>query len=1248
MSVGNCSYSQRPTCRRLVWISFAKFLTFFIPNAVLYYVVGLRTSVSRIAWREKIALFTIFLSAAALLCFWLEYVSTLVCTPKKLFDYRTVFANDSKLSAIHGSVVDWSDYSSDMANFVKQHPHHDLSLNFPKFMSLSRESQYSAYNNPVLNNCIFNLNMSARANAWLDYYLSIHPGYDYRNNALLHCPMPGHPNITGAPCFGGMDVMNGYKTKGEVFYDPVSVKKNFNALPTSRNSTKKAFVILNGNVLDVAAYLLGATEIVTMSSQYSSHSFVPDRMFLPLDLTLYMYKNLGKDISTFFDRNMTENPESYRACITQLFQAGVSYNPISCSQINPGLWATMGIGLIYFLIKINLAHLVRASFFQKILFSSAPESSSSLVAKSQEWPHTILMVPCFAESSDTLKQTLDNLARSGYDDAKKLLLFVCDGVAINAEAKRETYKILLDSLGHSSYIEEPTARSYASLGQNTRQINYAKVYSGYYETGRHRVPYLVIVKIGNPKERLQKHPAPPGNRGKRDSLVLVFGFLERCMDLANKLITPLDYEIFNQCYNVLGIDPRGFKYLLLTDADVQVQSNVVHKLVLRLEHDCKMLAVSGHVRPANPEENLTTMIQIFPVYMDFFTGLAYEACLRSVTTINGGLVMFKIWTEKEYPIKHYKKQRGVEQHRLKSLVKMPKISDEIIALSPFDDEHASDDADTIKSTHHATLKKTTVKIRPESNLNLVPNTSIQACCIHPTVIRGICTPQPNTMHMQNVLLLGEEKYLSIVLLTSHPGHQLGFEPDAEGYATLPNSFRSLQGLQVRNLRATFHILLEMNRVSWRLGFRYWLVSTFELIDMIFSTPVTVYLYVIFVRSVQGFGMSYTLIACAFSGLMAIHMLVFLVRRQVKYILWFALYCILSIPIFVVWFPILALWQSDSAGTWYDMWPTASLQPCRVRTHGIIECEDTLRQNTMEDKDSDEQVTQNISRLTLSQFDSIEIQRQRQEAEAALDSNFADFSTGNHNTNKQKPNQAQSKPESPTSINSPPLVQVRDGLHSTRIAHTFTHRRAYNRQHDQLLSKQSQKNAESTAVMDPFDDNFAVVIDSTKNPTETYNHKPTYSQSSKDTFKADSDDKQPEEPEEENWAPEAWETNSTSGGGHMLYSDEASFNDRGSMLSVTSHTFSINNDHEIVAHQRPVHRLDTSDTHIIRDNLPEEGRRRAVHTNIKNLAAPDTSRRHNIPRIDHKQKTLPHGNSQYPLLNNKPSTSTLAHQLTKKQ
>ncbi|KAG1140602.1 hypothetical protein G6F37_009476 [Rhizopus arrhizus] len=1192
----------------------------------------------------------------AAFCFWLEYVSSLVCSPKKLFDYRSLFSNDSKLSAIHGSVVDWSDYSSEMADFVNQYPHQDLSLDFPKFMALSRPTSTTNYDDPVLNICIQDFNKTAQADAWLKYYLTIHPGYDYQNNTLLHCPMPGKPNITGAPCFSTMD---GYKTKGVVFYDSINVKRDFNALPSTANSTKQAFVILDGNVLDVSSYLIGVSDVVAVSSQYNTRSFAMDRMFLPLDLTLYLYTHLGKDISDFFKRNLTENPDIYRACITKLFQAGVSYTPLTCSQVNPALWSTMGFGLAYFLIKFNLAQLARIPFLQKTLFSSKPEFSSSFISKSQKWPHVILMVPCFAESSQTLKQTFDNLARSSYDDAKKLLLFVCDGVAINAEAKKETYKLLLESLGHSSYMEEPVARSYTSLGQNTRRINYAKIYSGYYETGRNRVPYLVIVKIGNPKERLQNHPAPPGNRGKRDSLVLVFSFLERCMNLANNLITPLDYEIFNQCYNVLGIDPRYFKYLMLTDADVQVQSNVVHKLVLRLEHDRKMLAVSGHVRPANPEENLTTMIQIFHVYMDFFTGLAYESCLHSVMSFNGGLVMFKIWAENENSSKYGKKQQAAEHHRLDTLIKMPKLSDEIIIINPFDDIHSVNDVDSIaaiKSTVHSTPAKKTavVKLRPESHLNLFSNSSIQACCVHPTVIRGICTAQPNTMHMQNVLLLGEEKYLSIILLTANPGYQLGFEPEAEGYATLPSSFFSLQGLQTRNIRASFHIQLEMNRVSWRLGFRYWLISSFELIDKIFSLPMTIYLYIIFARSIQGHGTSYTIIACAFCALMVLHMLVFLMRCQVKYILWLSLYCILGAPIYSVWFPLIALWQSDYAGIWYDMWPTASLQPRRARTHGILECEDSLPEEMTTNKESNEEESE-VMRLTLSQFDNIEVQRQRQEAEAALDSNFVDFSTDNDNQYKHKlSHRLLNNPEVLTDISSPPLAQVREGLHSTRLAqtHVLTHtnKRNYHRYSKQDTATSKPENIESIAK-DPFDDRNAVTNDPLKKFTEIHSyHKPSYSQSSHNTYEANNDTpiEKYNQAQKNHWITEPWETNDMSETNSMiLYSDEASLNDRGSILSFISGTFSIDNDHDTVVHQSPLHRLDPSADYSTRYGLPEEGRRRAVHTNINAMSVRDNVCHQNKAHI-HKRPMLKYKNSSFDQntsLNSKPSSSTLTHQLT---
>ncbi|RCH77905.1 hypothetical protein CU098_000782, partial [Rhizopus stolonifer] len=384
----------------------------------------------------------------------------------------------------------------------------------------------------------------------------------------------------------------------DIQYDPSVVQSSYNALPSATNYTRQAYVILDGYVLDVTAYLRGATTVIPISSTVSSRSFALDRMFLPLDLTIFLYINLGKDISDYFDGNVTESPTLYRQCLVHLFKKGIVPSHVSsgCAQINPALWATMGAGLVYFIIRASLTYISRVSFVQRFLFSPIPENTS--VTLYHQWPYTVLLVPCFAESFDTLKMTVDSLSRSTYEDSKKLLLFVCDGITTSAQEQKHTHDLLLEYLGYSCK-DDPLCHPYTSLGQNKKKINHARVYSGFYETGRNRVPYLIIVKIGQPQEETdyyQSHmsTAPPGNRGKRDSIVLVLGFFERCMNLANNRLTPLEYEIFNQCYNVLGIDPRQLKYMMVTDADIQVQSDVVQKLVSRLEGDKRMLAVSGH------------------------------------------------------------------------------------------------------------------------------------------------------------------------------------------------------------------------------------------------------------------------------------------------------------------------------------------------------------------------------------------------------------------------------------------------------------------------------------------------------------------------------------------------------------------------------------------------------------------------------------------------------------------------------
>ena len=71
---------------------------------------------------------------------------------------------------------------------------------------------------------------------------------------------------------------------------------------------------------------------------------------------------------------------------------------------------------------------------------------------------------------------------------------------------------------------------------------------------------MVIVKVGKPSER-QK----PGNRGKRDSQILLMHYLNRVHFDAP--MSPLELEIYHQMRNVIGIDPAFYEYIFMVDAD---------------------------------------------------------------------------------------------------------------------------------------------------------------------------------------------------------------------------------------------------------------------------------------------------------------------------------------------------------------------------------------------------------------------------------------------------------------------------------------------------------------------------------------------------------------------------------------------------------------------------------------------------------------------------------------------------------
>lgn len=75
----------------------------------------------------------------------------------------------------------------------------------------------------------------------------------------------------------------------------------------------------------------------------------------------------------------------------------------------------------------------------------------------------------------------------------------------------------------------------------------------------HRVPMIVVVKCGNPDE--QEDSPKPGNRGKRDSQLILMNFFSRVT--YNDRMCALDYDLFRKIHHLMGVTPDFFELVLM-------------------------------------------------------------------------------------------------------------------------------------------------------------------------------------------------------------------------------------------------------------------------------------------------------------------------------------------------------------------------------------------------------------------------------------------------------------------------------------------------------------------------------------------------------------------------------------------------------------------------------------------------------------------------------------------------------------
>lgn len=105
---------------------------------------------------------------------------------------------------------------------------------------------------------------------------------------------------------------------------------------------------------------------------------------------------------------------------------------------------------------------------------------------------------------------------------------------------------------------------------------------------------------------------------------------------------------------------------------------------------------------------------------------------------------------------------------------------------------------------------------------------------NPDIIQEFNVTTVNTLHAKNLLLLGEDRFLSTLMLRIFPRRQMIFVPQAKCRTIVPNSFGVLLSQRRRWINSTVHNLMELALVSDLCGIACLSMQFVVVVDLISS------------------------------------------------------------------------------------------------------------------------------------------------------------------------------------------------------------------------------------------------------------------------------------------------------------------------------------------------------------------------------------------------------------------------------
>ncbi|KAH7257854.1 chitin synthase-domain-containing protein [Fusarium tricinctum] len=790
--------TNKVTWSRRIWVGFVWALTFWIPSVLLHHVGRLRRPDVQQAWREKLVLFSIILLINGTILFWMMGLGTVLCpNSDKAWTRKEVATHqgeDDFWVSIHGKVYDISDF------WKRQHSDTDIKTTTANMQPLSG-FDLDDYFVPPLHMACRGLGIAKttrlQSNNTPLYTTAIHTSgyYAADKKSALHQDNWYWDHFNPS-------IKEYYK--GDLVYSNNKVKRE--------GEEGHAWVRYGSQIYDLTNYFY-TRDLYDTDVKYK---------FLNDEVTKLWEDSAGKNIKSDLDEvladdtNKTKHDDivaSWR-CIQAIGYKGISdFRETARCQVNN--WLLLAFTII-------VCAIIGIKFAAALRFGSKRRPS-------KQDKFVICQIPAYTEDEESLRRSINSLAALDYDNQRKLLCIICDGIVVGQGNERPTSKIILDIVDNSS---DPAALPFKSIGSGSEQLNYGKVYSGLYEFEGNIVPYLIIIKVGRQSE--QARPKP-GNRGKRDTQMLLMSFLNRVYH--ESPMNPLEHEMFHHINDVIGVDPRLYEFLLMVDADTAVHTDALNHLVAACANNTQIAGICGETTLENDERSWWTMIQIYEYFISHHLAKAFESLFGSVTCLPGCFTMYRI---RSYDGK-------------KPIV----VSDAVLQ------DYSICDVDTL--------------------------------------------------HLKNLLSLGEDRYLTTLMIKHFPRMWLKFLPEAQCQTVAPESWKVLLSQRRRWINSTIHNLIELMRLENMCGaccFSMRVIVFADLFGTIIFPATFVYLVYLIIRVATGTGqfplISIILLAATY-GLQA---LLFLLKRQWQHIGWMVVY-LMALPVYSVFLPIYSFWNQDN-------------------------------------------------------------------------------------------------------------------------------------------------------------------------------------------------------------------------------------------------------------------------------------------------------------------------------------------------